>query len=565
MRISRKKKDSIKANFEQFLKDYNCSYTVNEEKENGVTYFNFEFQAGHFIAAVRKQDDCIEVTFPSITTVPVSQLPLVRTKCNDHNSSNILFKFTYSLDHEDNQVSVHLSFFNNKFDAITMLSELKAAFHFQRHWIRDYDEAVSISKDYENIDIESELYKHHHEMFMLRRLELSHQNSSPAIGQLASASHLTLSSLIDVLSPMPDATFVQMNLTAPNQSQHFTDTEDIKQFDLRRVLINGEGKQAHFTQDYALLDVHYRRGKDEKNQVATILFTAEGEDDHSLYTRLVITFPVSNASRINSLSNEERYPHSTSLMIALDRADGHQQELEFHYMWTDAQLKASHGEQESLTEDQRMLCQVAQADIAYNLYWGQQCFNSERYYEAILHLENVYNSYCEDFFEMTTDQRRTFLEVSYKLGFCYNELGLYKQAFYYLDLTSNDGNIRHTMEMVNTMANGKDVRLFSYTEAVMDEVKHNFGEDDDMPDNIKDFINFLRRRRGYAFINFNQLDKAEKIFTQMLNEEDNADYAIRELAHIKDLRQRNENADAHTGEQESNDDDGETHPIKPPF
>jgi lipopolysaccharide biosynthesis regulator YciM len=121
------------------------------------------------------------------------------------------------------------------------------------------------------------------------------------------------------------------------------------------------------------------------------------------------------------------------------------------------------------------------------------------------------------------------------------------------------------MEMVNMMANGKDVRLFSYTEAVMDEVKHNFGEDDDMPDNIKDFINFLRRRRGYAFINFNQLDKAEKIFTQMLNEEDNADYAIRELAHINFLRQRNENADAHTGEQESNDDDGETHPIKPPF
>ena len=62
------------------------------------------------------------------------------------------------------------------------------------------------------------------------------------------------------------------------------------------------------------------------------------------------------------------------------------------------------------------------------------------------------------------------METVYKLGFCYNELGLYKQAFYYLDLIASDGNIRHTMELINTMANSKDLRLFNYTEGVMEEV-----------------------------------------------------------------------------------------------
>jgi tetratricopeptide (TPR) repeat protein len=195
------------------------------------------------------------------------------------------------------------------------------------------------------------------------------------------------------------------------------------------------------------------------------------------------------------------------------------------------------------------------------MYWGVQAFNSGRYYEAILYLENVYNSYRGDFFEMGSEGKRLFLETAYKLGFCYNELGLYKQAFYYLDLTSNDGNIRHTMEMVNTMANGKDVRLFSYTEAVLDEVKRNFSEDDEMPDSIRDFINFLRRRRGYAYINFNQLDQAEKIFTQMLNEEENADYAIQELAYIKDLRQMR----GETPEPDAPDIDLSLPPKTPPF
>ena len=76
----------------------------------------------------------------------------------------------------------------------------------------------------------------------------------------------------------------------------------------------------------------------------------------------------------------------------------------------------------------------------------------------------------------------------------------------------------------------------------MEEIKRNFNQDDELPENIKNFINFLRRRRGYAYIDFNQLDKAEKIFTQMLDEEENADYAINELAYIKKLReQRGEN------------------------
>ena len=174
--------------------------------------------------------------------------------------------------------------------------------------------------------------------------------------------------------------------------------------------------------------------------------------------------------------------------------------------------------------------------------WTQRYMDNlnddEGYYEAILHLENVFNSYRETFFDMKAEQRHVFMEAAYKLGFCYNELGLYKQAFYYLDLMANDGNIRHTMEMVNNMANNKDLRVFNYTDGVMEEVKRNFDLEDELPDNIKDFINFLRRRRGYAYIDFNQLDQAEKIFTKMLDEEDNADYAINELAYIKKLRQQ---------------------------
>ena len=539
MRI-RKKKESITADFEKFLKEYNCQYSI--ENEESAVIYSFEFQAGRFVAAIRKQDDCVEVTFPTMATVSMSQLDLVRAKCNEHNNSNILFKYSYSVDHESDKVDVHLSFFNNRITNEDLVHELKAAFHFQREWFRDFDEAVSVAKDNDSLDLESELYKHQREMFMLRRLEMRHQLDSSAANIAAGTGTLKLWQMLETVAPLPQAKLLFMTVNTVSSQQRIEDEQAIRDYDLRRALVEGDGKQARLTRDYAVLDLHYRLGQDEQPRLLTIALTAEGEDDHSIYTRVTITQVPRNASRMNSLSNENRQPRSVSMLIALDRSDDKQRQQEFDYMWSDAQLKAKNGEQKSLTEDQELLSQVHVADVAYNMYWGQQMFHAERYYEAILYLENVFNSYRESFFEVKPEQKRVFMEAAYKLGFCYNELGLYKQAFYYLDLMATDGNIRHTMELVNTMANSKDLRLFSYTEGVMNEIKQNFGEDDELPDNIKDLINFLRRRRGYAYIDFNQLDKAEEIFTRMLDEEDNADYAINELAYIKKLRQlRDEN------------------------
>jgi len=521
---------------EAILKANNCVYEI--EKDEKSTVLHFEFQAGEFVATIRKQDDCVEIVFPNMASVPLHQLELVRTKCNERNTSNMLFKYYYTLNHKSNKVDVHMSFFNNKIEADDLINELKAAFYFQREWLRDFDEAVSLSKDSDTWDLESELYKHHREMFMLRRMELRHQMGSSVANLTTDMAALPLWQMIETVMPLPEAQLLFMTVNTVSGQRRIDQESAMRSYDLRRALVDGEGTQAHIVRDYALIDLHYTQGRDQQPRLLTIAITAEGEDDQSIYSRVTLTQVPRNASRLNSLSNENRPPHSVSLLIALDRSDDQQRQREFDYMWSDAQLKVKNGEEDEMTEEQEMLSQVNAADVAYNLYWGQQLFHAERYYEAILHLENVFNSFRANFFEMSSEHKRVFMEVAYKLGFCYNDLGLYKQAFYYLDLMASDGNIRHTMELVNSMANSKDLRLFNYTEGVMEEVKRNFSEDDELPDNIKDFINFLRRRRGYAYIDFNQLNKAEKIFTQMLDEEDNADYAINELAYIKKLRQQ---------------------------
>lgn len=543
----RRKKESATRDFEQFLKANNCTYNIS--KDESVTTITFDFQAGHFVASFRKQDDSVEITFPCIASAPMSQLDIVRSRCNDRNYANMLFKFTYTIDNEDNEVNVHMSFFNNVIDDDTLKHELSAAFHFQREWIKAFDDDVAASKDNNTSDLESELYKHQREMFLLRHMEMRHQLDSSAEAIANGTNALPLWQMLDTVSPLPDAHLLFLTVNTVSHHDRIEDEEKIRNLDLRRVLTEGEGKEARFMRDYAVIDLHYTPGRDQVPRMATIAITAEGQDDHCLYSRVTVTIPPRNASRMNSLSNELRHPHSVSMLIALDRSNDKQRQQEFDYMWSDAQLKMKNNEQDSMTEEQIMLSHAQHANVAYNLYWGQQMFLDKRYYEAMLYMENVVNSLRAHFFDMNDEHRRLFMEAAYKLGFCYNELGLNKQAFYYLDLMATDGNIRHTMELVNAMANGKDIRLFHYTENVLNEVKRNFSEDEDLPDNIQDLINFLRRRRGYAFIDFNQLDQAEKIFTQMLYEEENADYAINELAYIKKLRElRGENNEESTAE-----------------
>ena len=77
MRI-RKKKTAATSDFEQFLKDYNCTYTT--EVNDQATEYSFHFQAAHFVASIRKNNGSMEITFPYMSSAPIDMLAVVRAE-----------------------------------------------------------------------------------------------------------------------------------------------------------------------------------------------------------------------------------------------------------------------------------------------------------------------------------------------------------------------------------------------------------------------------------------------------------------------------------------------------
>jgi len=533
----------IARQFEQFLEAYNCDWHCKTNESEPRLQYMFDFQGGHFLANIRSADDSVEVVMPCFATASINELDLVRAKCNERNNANILFKFTYVVDHESNDISLHMSFFNNIVRPREMEHQLTACFYFQREWQRDYDEALQLMKGDDSKDLENAYNEHQHQMFLLRRQEMLHQtdNQELATALDASQEELPLETLLKLAAPLTGEPNWKANAILLHKNGDVAPIfppEGMK-LDLRRVLLNGKkGNDIDFEAYFAMLEMWYDTGN-KKNHFMTVLLTAEGDDGNALYTRITVTIPPHNVDRAHALSNPTNQAQCISLLTAYERTTPDKRKQEFDYMWQEAKLKMENGEEESMTEDQRLLGDVTDANVGYCLYWGDRMFNTGRYGDAIIYYENAFESWRGRFFDMDETDKRVLLEIAYKIGFCYCELKMYEKAYYYMDLLADDGSITHTMELVNVLANNKDLRVFSVLDDVMQALHDHWDKkQDEMPPPVMSLIHFLRRRRAYALIEFGKLDDAEEIFKSMLDEEENADYAINELAYIKKLREQ---------------------------
>jgi len=531
-----KKASSVTKEFEKFLKSLNCTYQRIVEKDTKATQYFFEFQGGHFVGHVRDANDGIEVSFPCMASVKIDELELVRYKCNEHNRNNMLFKFYYSADHEKNEVDVHLSFYNNTVQAEALQQELSACFYFQREWLKDYDEAAELRKSREVEDLESTFYRMRHELFLVRQLEMSQQSIAPNSIQ----EHIRLGELMSRIANWSQQTQLdKLIIIGRADGQEIIDNkEEISQFDICHALLSGKGRQLKVAFPYATLTLLYTDPTvGDHQQLATIALTSEGDDGNICYTRATITLPVSNHSRINSISKHETSsPQTFSLLLGAYRTTSKQRQQEFDYMWKDALLKKKNGESSKLDKDQQLLVAVQDANIGYNIYWGKRLMQQKRYAEAIRHLENAFYGWRDQFFDLGDDAQNTILEIAYSIGVCYMALKMYPQAYYYIDIVAGDGNIRHASAYISILVNTTDLRSFNEIDNIMDDVRKRWNPEN-APENITDFVNFLRQARAQALINFNKLDEAEKILTEMLDEEEQADFAIKRLAYIKKLRQ----------------------------
>ena len=198
---------------------------------------------------------------------------------------------------------------------------------------------------------------------------------------------------------------------------------------------------------------------------------------------------------------------------------------------------------------------------------AHELVQSEFYLQAIVLLQPIYEAVKMKYWELRGHDRDLFFAVCYDLGFCYTELRLFEKAYFYLDLTRDSNRYDCEQMYFNSLAEGRDVRIFEDLQSEIEEVRrsiHNMrAEDSDTDDEDEtdeeifgemgqaglnrmiEYYAFLQRRLGYSQINFGYLDAAEETFRQLLKHDGSRDYAKQELKHIARLRTNEQHRKLH--------------------
>ena len=103
-------------------------------------------------------------------------------------------------------------------------------------------------------------------------------------------------------------------------------------------------------------------------------------------------------------------------------------------------------------------------------------------------------------------------------------------------MVSHLHRITYTTELINSMVNSGDFRALAMVENLADSIRQNMlDEEEDIPEPIRKFLSFLDRRKVYLLVDKQLYNEARILLNKMLEEPDNADFALNELAYIQKL------------------------------
>ncbi|MDL2244253.1 hypothetical protein LJC54_01940 [Parabacteroides sp. OttesenSCG-928-J18] len=524
------------------LKKLNCQPEIEKEKED--VSITFDFQGGHFRIIMQPTNPYIGLSFLYFFETALEHLNLVRHLCNDLSIKCKISKCVYTIDEPENVVHTHiLSGFilTKEIPGVETYFEglLTDCFELKNAFIQLFNQQ---QEEKEN-DPELESAEHSRKRFLLCEQEFAHQLENWQ-WRIHETKKLTLDELLNLFLDSEDIQLKELKVVTYELSIQ-SDPLLISSFDLLSPMIKSvDGKTTLCCEHCTLIITYFLPSKMRAEDSQTIIFNikSEGMAENTYHFRVTCTLPALGTDKEVSLNSERNKPQSYSFIVAYDESLDTAKKVEFDYIWEDAKDKIQNGRQHELSDEQRLICDCTLSNAAYHLYWGEKRFLSKRYYEALLHLENAYYMLQGKFHELNDSEKESFYETCYLIGFCYCELRQYQRAYFFLDITFSQNRITHTEEYVNCLANSKDFRAIYIIDNLINSLQqHHETSGEEKPPHIISFVNFLSRRKAYVLIDLGKLDEAAEIFTKMLDEPENSDYALTELAYIERLKGQKQN------------------------
>lgn len=520
----------------RMLKNLQTEWETRSVGRKGATDFHFHYQRGDFHVVTSDDRHQARIHFLFFHDTPLGLLDNVRHACNEFNQQYPDFKAIYSLQADKNKVHLHLA---SSIRLTTWSKDLESDFAdtlalcFEA--ARQFRRILEGILDQDVTNLEEARALSQREQYLSHEMEMLHQRFD-CPERPVDLNNTTLDELLRVVLDLDGCDYTRLVLF-DDAHQATYDTADIPAINLSTLLVDEDTENPYFSTPQATLVLEYTY----KNTSHTVILhlAAESETESTLYTRVTIVRtdrPLSPDHALKSRQDADKI--ANSFVIGYTKASQHEHEAEFDYLYKEAVDADAKGK--DLTAEQSFMLQCETPDVAYNLYWGRRLFLAERYYEAMLHLENAYTVQRNGFAQLNRRERMQFYELQFYLGQCCLHLHMPQRAYYYLDGLYNRNNLRYTQAYINALVACRDYRALPIIDNVLSNLQRVYDEQEASEDDrnhVYRFLLFLRRSKAFVLTENGALDEAEKMLKSLLDDDKaHEHYLLEQLAHIALLR-----------------------------
>lgn len=513
----------------QALNDLNCEAKWKTEDNEDIAIF--DYQSGHFTIRIKKDTPYIELMYLFFYQTTVENIQHVRTVCNTCNINSENTRLFYSISDGSNDIDVHASnsLLLEKQTAQQVLKRaMTNSFQSQNLFVRLFTETNKSNNQHNEEDPEREDVRWKREIELLAEQEIAHQNIDN-ITRTTDADPLELKTMLATALDLNDIFPQRLTIMTNSQVDTLSNAEAILSYHITKPLIkNGD----FIAQEATLILAYNAPDTPDTERTISIHLKAEKKAEQALYFRVTATIIPLPASNDTEVGSKENLPFACSFLAAFDLSSPKQRLDKFQYMWKEAKeiIKTNPDE---LSQEQQLIAECIDPKPSYNIYMGAVLFRDKRFYEATLLLKKAFDFLKHTVKNAKTSEQEKFFYICYLLGFCYSELKQYEKALYFLEITIHLRRITYTEEYVNCMISLEDFRALDVIENLMTETQEGNDDDEATPPHINAFLNFLKRRKAYVLIEEKNFDEAQAMLQKMLDEPENSDFAISELAYLQ--------------------------------
>lgn len=545
---------SIESAFDRLNIEYKKDFD-----ENGNTLYLFKYQAGEFYMGYSKATSfTMQLTFPYIAEAKVDKIDLVRTACNDVNGVSPMVSAVYKVDVEGDtyKINIHI------IAGLPRLSDLKGMVHTLRYTLNDcfhlrslfcshLNDIMEASNREQANDIEYEMANSERMKQIMASTETMACKTKNHEAPVAADGITTLGEWLANCDIMPQGAQIQQLMCEGDDGYHFTskDIDTITSYRLTEPIAHQLGVDNTPTAETASIKIIFTIGEEADSNKHTIIVALEkaATIDKDKVTYIRINYVTSNRTATSTATRIPAEvavtPKAGSMTIGFDWTTGKNKQTEFEYMWADARDKERDGHRDEWTAEQKLIHDLTDPTLAYNMYWGYKLTLQKRFYEASQHFEYVWRQYNEHIKrngENSHAKWQKFYDTCLMLGTCYLNIGQYYKAFYYLQNLEGSNNPQYVRATIACFMSAKDYRAQQVIENCQTQIEESIKEltqtEQEVPQYLLDLYHFIKCNSVTFNIENAHYDEAEKYCKEMLKNSDEQNFALDSLAKIQSLR-----------------------------